>query len=61
LAERRLLRRWQFQPDALTQTIGLLSPQSVGRVARCGHVAQKIVQWRATVDEDGHYCFAVAQ
>jgi len=23
-------------------------------------ISCKIVQWRATADEDGHYCFAVA-
>ena len=23
-------------------------------------LSRKIVQWRATADEDGHYCFAVA-
>jgi hypothetical protein len=27
---------------------------------RPGKSAQPFVKWRATVDEDGHYCFAVA-
>jgi hypothetical protein len=23
-------------------------------------ISHKVVEWRATADEDGHYCFAVA-
>jgi hypothetical protein len=30
------------------------------RRSRASRILYKIVRWRATVDEDGHYCFAVA-
>jgi len=31
-----------------------------GGVAICSSFSLMLVNWRATADEDGHYCFAVA-
>jgi hypothetical protein len=36
-----------------------LSADRCGIFRRPATISCKIVQWRATADEDGHYCFAV--
>ena len=31
-----------------------------GNFGRLATISSKVVKWRATADENGHYCFAVA-
>jgi len=45
-------------PDIETTMLNCLQPRRFAYPP--ASMSRKIVQWRATVDEDGHYSFAIA-
>jgi hypothetical protein len=54
----RYLQAEIVRPGVAGDPLGLLAVRCVNCRCEAG-ISYKIAEWRATADEDGHYCFAV--